>query len=64
MIERHEDNIRVRYTLNGILHLSNDPAIQWKDGSWAWYLYGQRHRYYGKFCSWKDELWIHGTRVK
>jgi hypothetical protein len=56
------------YKVDGKYHRVNGPA--WYDeGSWGWYLFGVRHRYYGP----QDHYWsgiipvnwfIHGDMIK
>ena len=38
------DNGTKKWYLNGQLHRTDGPAIEWADGSKFWYLNGKRHR--------------------
>ena len=53
----------VRYRRDGVYHCANGPAVLWEDGSWAWLLYGNQHRYYGPWHE-TGSWYIHGGLVK
>jgi hypothetical protein len=63
LIHKVDDRGNIRYELNGLLHRANGPAVEWVNGSWAWYLKGVGHRYYGP--AWSNDRWnIRGGHVK
>jgi hypothetical protein len=41
---KKEFDDRIEYHLNGNLHRTDGPAIEWSDGGKHWYLEGKRHR--------------------
>jgi hypothetical protein len=50
---------------NGKLHRENGPAVEFTNGSKAWYINGKRHREDGPSCEWSngDKWWyINGIR--
>jgi hypothetical protein len=51
------------YTVNGEFHRANGPAVEWNYGQYDWWLFGERHRYYGPRGEY-DIWYIHGSRVK
>ena len=49
-----------------ILHREDGPAVEYTDGSKAWYINGQRHREDGRAIEWNDgyEAWyINGVML-
>jgi hypothetical protein len=54
----------IRYQRDGLLHKSNGPALTWEDGSCAWMLYGNQHRYYGPWAGMTGGWRIHNTILK
>jgi hypothetical protein len=63
MIEIIETVRGRRYVLNGMNHRPNGPAVLY-DTEWSWQLVGERHRYYGRCCSWREAWYIHGRIIK
>ena len=66
MIDRIENTCynRVEFRLNGELHNPSGPALIYNDKNLYWYLFGERHRYYGPRESWNQLGWvIHGRRI-
>lgn len=63
MIEHYNSKVTELFKLNDKFHRSNGPTMVWKQsGDWVWYLYGQRHRYYGPQHI--DGIWyIHGKWI-
>ena len=58
------DNSFQYYSANGIMiHRVTGPARGGSDGSWEWWMHGERHRYYGPFSSYGGWA-IHGNRIK
>jgi hypothetical protein len=54
-----------RYYLNGQLHCSNGPAIEYVNGIKEWWVHGERHRLDGpaiEDCNGTNEWWIVGNR--
>ena len=53
------------WRLNGKLHRSDGPAIEWFNGSKEWWFNGLRHRSDGPTIEWTDghkEWWLNGKR--
>jgi hypothetical protein len=47
-LERVDDNNSTIYWIDGKIHRPNGPAIIWnRRRQWAWWLFGDAHRYYG-----------------
>ena len=44
----------IEYTLNGQLHRTDGPAIEWFNGDKSWYINGQYHRLDGPAIEWAD----------
>lgn len=62
-IRRFKD--RTEYVLGDKLHRPNGPAREWDGGPWAWYLYGNRHRYYGPARNTRRaEWWFQHRQIK
>lgn len=60
---RHIDSI-TEYLLDRKYHRSNGPAIVWDgDGYGGWWLFGNRHRYYGPRADY-ESWYIHGDCIK
>jgi hypothetical protein len=62
-----------RYTLNGLIHRVDGPAIEYSDGAKHWYIRGKRHRENGPAVECNgDRFWyqngklhsIHGPAVE
>ena len=54
---------RVEYTLNGLRHREDGPAVEWSDGSKEWFINGIRHRIDGPaiiYSSGRKEWIING----
>jgi hypothetical protein len=58
-IERVELNNRIEHRLNGKLHRTDGPAIEWANGTKEWWLNGKRHRIDGPAVEYADgtKLW-------
>jgi len=55
-----------KWYLDGQLHRTDGPAIEWEDGYRAWYQNGQRHRTDGPAREYPDstcEWWVNGQQV-
>lgn len=48
---------------DGLPHRVSGPAIEWNDGGWSWWLYGDMHRYYGP-QNLQNEWVVHGRIIK
>ena len=54
----------VSWRLNGELHRTDGPAIEWANGDKCWYLNGNRHRIDGPAVEYGYKAWyLHGERV-
>lgn len=42
------------WRLNGYLHRTDGPAVEWTNGTCEWYVHGQRHRTDGPALEWAD----------
>lgn len=63
MIKLEDSQDQYRFTLNGELHRPNGPARAWKTGgSCSWWLFGNRHRYYGP--AFLETWWVMHGQVK
>ena len=51
------------YFVDRKYHRVNGPAIEWDHGGGAWWLFGERHRYYGPRGEY-DCWYIHGEQIK
>ena len=49
-----DDNGTKEWILNGKLHRTGGPAIEWSDGSKSWYLNGKCHRVDGPAIEYAD----------
>jgi len=45
---------RVEYTLDGLFHREDGPAIEWYTGDKFWHLYGELHRENGPAIEFSD----------
>jgi hypothetical protein len=53
------------WRLNGKLHRTDGPAVEWADGAKEWRLNGKLHRTDGPAWEWADgpkEWWLNGNR--
>lgn len=65
MIKVTQEDDRIYYRLNGVYHRPNGPAVDIRKGYTSyWFLFGNRHRYYGPASTANDWFWIHDERVK
>ena len=44
----------IEYTLNGVLHRTDGPALEWANGYKEWYVNGERHRTDGPAIEYAD----------
>ena len=54
------------YYLEGKLHRTDGPAIEWANGHKEWFLEGKLHRVDGPACEWANggKYWYyHGTKL-
>jgi hypothetical protein len=52
-----------RWWVNGLLHRTDGPAIEWSDGDKDWYINGLLHRTDGparEFADGYDSYWLNG----
>lgn len=64
-VVRTEFDDRVEYRLNGKLHRTDGPAIEYDDGDKLWYVEGRLHRLDGPAVEWANgikEWWIEGKK--
>ena len=55
------------WTLNGLIHREDGPAVEWINGDKSWYFHGQRHREDGPAYEDNDgykEWWYHDRWIK
>jgi hypothetical protein len=60
----------IRWTLNGMCHREDGPAVEWAYGRKEWWLNGKRHRKDGPAIEWchskewctSKEWWLNGKR--
>ena len=60
--DKHGDTF---YKLNGVLHRTDGPAVEWANGRKEWYTNGKRHRTDGPAVEWADGTkawWVNGER--
>jgi len=66
MEEVLEDKYSILYYSDGVLHRTNGPAIECKNGSKAWYVNGKPHREDGPaviFLNGVQEWYLHGMKM-
>ena len=57
------------YAIGNKKHRVDGPAVMWHNGTWAWWLNGEWHRYYGpranydRLCADSDLWFIHGKQA-
>ena len=54
-----------KWTLNGVLHRLDGPAIEYKGGNKEWYQNGRLHRKNGPAVEWKDgsRFWYQDGKI-
>ena len=51
------------YSKHDVPHRPNGPAMEWDNGNYYWWLYGDRHRYYGPANN-ASHWYIHDKLIK
>lgn len=44
IIDNRNINCSIKYTVNGVLHRENGPAVVYPDGASFWFMWGKCHR--------------------
>jgi hypothetical protein len=65
LIKHASEDGTITYTLNGLLHREDGPAIELNNGAKAWYINGELHRTDGpaiEYSTGDKEWWLEGIR--